>query len=225
MTERQPDPIGRIPSLAELEPGCRRRLREAGRLVTLPAGTVLFRPGDACGGWLILARGTVRVQLVDPGGHEIVLYRVGHGESCILTTCCLLAGNDYEAEGVAETELEALTLPRAAFEELLERSRAFRRLVFTSFAVRLADLMGLVSQVAFARVDVRLAALLLEQERRAAGPLELRHQDLATELGTAREVVSRQLKEFERRGWVRLGRRAIVLRDRSALARLAAALR
>ncbi len=225
MTEPRSDPIGRIPSLAELEPDCRRRLREAGRFVTLPAGTVLFRPGDACAGWLILARGTVRVQLVDPGGHEIVLYRVGRGESCILTTCCLLAGNDYEAEGIAETELEALTVPRAVFEELLGRSPAFRRLVFTSFAVRLADLMALVSQVAFARVDVRLAALLLEQERRAAGPLELRHQDLATELGTAREVVSRQLKEFERRGWVRLGRRAIALRDRSALARLAAALR
>ncbi len=225
MTTHGPDPIAGVPALAALEPAARSRLRQAARPAAFAAGTVLFRPGDGCANWLIVAEGTVRVQLVDPDGHEIVLYRVGRGESCILTTSCLLAGADYEAEGIAETELVALLVPRDLFEELLDRSKAFRRLVFTSFAVRLADLMGLVSQVAFARVDVRLAALLLEHRRRTGGHLELRHQDLAAELGTAREVVSRQLKEFERRGWVRLGRRAIEIRDTAALARLAAELR
>ncbi len=225
MTAADSDPLAGIPALEALEPCCRERLRAAARLARLAAGAVLFRPGDHCGSWLLLAAGTVRVQLVDPEGHEIVLYRVGRGESCILTTSCLLAGSDYEAEGIAETEIVGLMVPRGLFEELLDGSPAFRRLVFTSFAVRLADLMALVSQVAFARVDVRLAALLLDRGGDGPGVLELRHQDLAAELGTAREVVSRQLKEFERRGWVRLGRRAIEIRDRAALAGLAAALR
>ncbi|HFD16435.1 MAG TPA: Crp/Fnr family transcriptional regulator [Rhodospirillales bacterium] len=219
------DPLAGLAPFHTLEPACRERLRTAARLARLPAGSVLFRPGDRCGNWLVLAEGTVRVQLVDAEGHEIVLYRVGPGESCILTTACLLAGTDYEAEGIAETDIAGLMVPRGLFEEFLDRSAAFRRLVFASFAVRLADLMALVSQVAFARVDVRLAALLLDRGRGGSGVLELRHQDLAAELGTAREVVSRRLKDFERRGWVRLGRREIEIRDPAALSSLAAALR
>lgn len=222
MNEQTRDPMAEIPALAGLEPEMRGMLLDAARFARIPAGSVLFRPGDSCAGWLIVARGSVRVQLVDAEGHEIVLYRVGRGESCILTTCCLMAGNGYEAEGVVETELHALLVPRALFEQLLDRSRAFRHLVFSSFAVRLADLLGLVSQVAFARMDVRLAAVILDRGRCSGGLLEVRHQDLAAELGTAREVVSRQLKEFERRGWVRLRRCAIEILDTAALSELAA---
>ncbi len=225
MDDRTLDPLVELPALAGLEPETRRSLLETARFAHIPAGSVLFRPGDRCSGWLIVVRGTVRVQLVDAGGHEIVLYRVGRGESCILTTSCLMAGNDYEAEAVVEAELLALLVPRALFEMLLDRSPAFRRLVFTSFAVRLGDLLGLVSQVAFARMDVRLAAVLLDRDRCSGGLLEVRHQDLAAELGTAREVVSRQLKEFERRGWLRLGRCAIEILDAAALAELAAGVR
>ncbi len=222
MDEQSRDPVTQIPALAALEPEIRGSLLDAARRIRIPAGSVLFRPGDRCSGWMLVARGTVRVQLVDAEGHEIVLYRVGRGESCILTTCCLMAGNRYEAEGVVEAELHALLVPRALFEELLDRSRAFRRIVFNSFAVRLADLLGLVSQVAFARVDVRLAAVIVDRGRCSDGLLEVRHQDLAVELGTAREVVSRQLKEFERRGWVRLRRCAIEILDAAALSELTA---
>ncbi len=132
------------------------------------------------------------------------------GESCILTTSCLMAGEAYSAEGIAETELRAAIVPDALFHDLLGRSPAFRRFVFAACGKRLADLLCLVQQVAFERIDARLAQHLLDRPARN-GVVTVTHQTLAAELGTAREVVSRQLKNFERRGWVRLQRGSIAL--------------
>ncbi len=212
---------GDLSALASLEPDCRAMLLEGATIGTLARGAAVFRPGDPCRAWLIVLEGSVRVQLVDGEGHEIVLYRVAKGESCVLTTCCLLAGGPYDAEAVAETETRAILVPKERFERLLDHSPSFRRLVFRSFSVRLADLMGRVREVAFGRIDARLAGVLLARSAGRPDPITLRHQDLAVELGTAREVVSRRLKEFERRGWVRLGRGMIELADPPALARLA----
>lgn len=161
--------------------------------------------------------GCVRVRLLADSGHEVELYRVERGQTCILTTSCLLAGAAYSAEGIVEQEVAALSIPRPAFEALTAESPVFRRFVFQAFGQRLADLMLLVNEIAFRRVDRRIAQWL----DRSAGPggaLPVTHQRIADELGTAREVVSRQLKEFERRGWLRLGRGSIEIGDRAALA-------
>lgn len=189
-------------------------------LVTLPAGARVFRPGDPCRHFLMLLEGAVRVQVVSEGGREIVLYRIGPGETCILTTACLFAGEPYPAEGVTETDVRAAALPLALFHETLAGSDGFRRFVFASFGERVAALLLLVQEVAFGRMDVRLAQRLLRLGG-ADGALAATHQQLAAELGSAREVVSRLLKEFERHGWVRLSRGQIELLDREGLNRLA----
>jgi CRP/FNR family transcriptional regulator len=180
-------------------------MREAVQ-IDVPAGTVLFHPGDACSLYLLLTRGTVRVQLVTGTGHEIVLYRVEPGESCVLTTSCLIAHEAYAAEGVAETNVTGLGLTPAQFERLLAESAEFRRMVFTDFGHRFADMMLLLNEVAFRRIDARLADWLLQTCEREGEVLRHTHQEVAVELGTAREVVSRQLKEFEREGLVSLAR-------------------
>lgn len=210
----------RIPLLRELEPDALRRLADAAQLVRFPPGTVLFRPGEACRTFLIVVAGTVRVQLVTEGGHEIVLYRLAAGDGCVLTTACLLAGVDYVAEAVAESPTEALALPRPAFEALLADSARFRQLVFTAFGDRLREMLLLVAEVAFRRLDARLAGWLLQASR--DGEVRATHQAIAVELGTAREVVSRVLKELERRGLVRLGRRSLTILRADALRHLAA---
>ncbi len=209
-----------VPLLRDLEPDALQRLAEAAQLVRLSPGAVVFRPGDACRTFLIVVSGTVRVQLVTEGGHEIVLYRLTAGDGCVLTTACLLAGVDYAAEAVVESPTEALALPRPAFEALLADSARFRHLVFAAFGDRLREMLLLVAEVAFRRLDARLAAWLLQAAR--DGQVRATHHAIAVELGTAREVVSRVLKELERRGLVRLGRGALTILRADELRRLAA---
>lgn len=207
-----------FPALAGLDRAARRRLAAA-QQATLPAGEVVFREGDACSHYLMVLAGAVRVQMVSEQGREIVLYRVGEGQTCVLTTACLMGGQAYNAQGVVESEVTALMLPVAAFRDLVAESAGFREFVFSAYGTRLSDLLLLVEEVAFRRVDARLAALLLA--RSETGGMAVTHQGLAVELGTAREVISRQLKEFERRGWVRLGRGRVAVVRPEALAALA----
>jgi len=221
MATRAPDWIGRFPDLAALEPEVGALLARASRVVALPAGSRIFGPGQAPQNLLLLLSGTVRVQQLSESGREIVLYRVSAGESCVLTTACLMAFEDYLAEGIAETPVEAVAIPRAAFDEAMGRSPVFRRLVFGTFSRRVTDLCRVIDEVAFSRIDIRLAQKLLKLAD-GGGHVTQTHQQLAAELGTAREVISRQLQEFQRRGWVAAGRGDVSLTDAAALAQLAA---
>lgn len=212
-----------FPKLAALDPDSRRALDSAARVASIPAGTVLFQDGTECSNYVLVMQGAIRVQKVAENGREIVLYRVERGQSCVLTTNCLIAREDYAAEGIAETEVRALVVPAATFRTLLGQSGIFRDFVFSAYAARISDLLMLIEEVAFGRIDVRLSAWL-RQHADAGGTVAATHQDIAVELGTAREVVSRQLKDFERRGWVELHRGRVQLRDRQGLAGLSAAL-
>ena len=102
-------------------------LGKAARRREVPAGTVVFRPGDAPSDLLILLEGTLRVQQVSEGGREVVLYRVRPGETCVLTTACLMNEEGYAAEGVAETDLMLAAIARTTFDELMARRRERRR--------------------------------------------------------------------------------------------------
>lgn len=210
------DWIDQFPGLSRLDAELRRTLTERSRIAAVPAGTVIFGPGKAPENLLLLLAGVVRVQQVSETGREIVLYRVYAHESCVLTTACLLAYEDYSAEGIAETDVSAVAIPRDVFEDMIARSSAFRSFVFTAFAKRITDLFTVIEHIAFQRIDIRLAQKLLELQGER-GEIQLTHQQLATELGTAREVVSRQIQEFQRRGWVAAARGSVTVSDRPAL--------
>ena len=210
--------LDRFPALAALEPETAKALVKGARVADLPAGQTVFRGGDECRDYLLVMDGSVRVQMTAESGREIVLYRVDAGETCVLTTACLLAHEAYSAEGVTETPVRAVVIPAGLFLDLLGRSEALRAFVFLTYGTRISNLMMLVEEVAFGRIDLRLARFLVE--RSTTGAIEATHQALAVELGTAREVVSRQLKEFERRGWVELSRGRIGVLAPAALERL-----
>lgn len=194
-------------------------LQHAGH-ITLPPDTTVFRQGDSCQNYILLQQGSIKVFTRAENGREIVLYRVGGGESCTLTTTCLFTNNKYPAEGITETEIRALVISRDDFNKGLEQSADFRRMVFDSYSQRLTDIITLVEEISFGRIDARLAKTLLQH---AIGEMTIHttHQDLAAELGSAREVISRQLKEFERRGWVTLQRGSIELTNTRELESLA----
>ena len=198
----------------------RDRLVARSRVIRARAGTVVFGPDNVPDSLLFLLEGTLRVSQTSEGGREIVLYRAVAGESCVLTTACVLTEEAHAAEGIAETDVVAAALPVAVFDELVAQAPAFRQFVIAAYRKRLQDLLRVIDDVAFGRIDMRLAARLLDL---AAGEVKLHvtHQQLAVELGTAREVISRQLHEFQRRGWIGQTRGQIELKDRPALDRLA----
>ncbi|KWT65238.1 transcriptional regulator, Crp/Fnr family [Hyphomicrobium sulfonivorans] len=216
------DWVSHFPGLHSLPDDILAALIASSRVVQLPAGTRIFGPGHAPDAFILMLRGTVRVQQVSDTGREIVLYRVSAGDSCALTTACLMGYDDYQAEALAETDVAAVAIPRATFDDIIARSPEFRRFVFTAFSRRVTDLFRVIEEVAFARIDVRLAQRLLERAN-TAGHIELTHQQLAAELGTAREVISRQLNEFQRRGWITTARGAIDITQPEALRQLATA--
>ncbi len=215
-----PDWVSHFRSLDLLPADIRGRLIAESRVVTLPAGTRIYGPGHAPDAFILVIEGTARVQQVSDSGREIVLYRVSGGESCALTTACLMGYEDYLAEAIAETEITAVAIPRQTFDDLIARSPEFRRFVFTAFSIRVTELFRVIEDVAFSRIDIRLAQKLLELSQ-GEPTLHVTQQQLASELGSAREVVSRVLGEFQRRGWIASGRGQITLTDRSSLIRLA----
>lgn len=215
-----PDWLKLFPALASPRDPALGRMLAAIPVLAVPAGATVFRTGDVCSRYLMVVNGAVRVQKLAENGREIVLYRVESGQTCVLTTSCLLAGERYPAEGVTESPVAAAGLPLEQFQQALAQSEVFRRFVFASFGARMAELMTLVEAIAFGRLDSRLARRLLDLGR-SADRLVVTHQQLAAELGSAREVVSRVLKEFERQGAVALERGAIVVRDPAALTRVA----
>jgi CRP/FNR family transcriptional regulator len=185
--------------------------------VTLSSGTVVFDEDQPCQGFPLILSGSLRVIKASPNGRELQLYRVIPGESCILTSSCLLGHTRYQARGICERDLEMILLPAGSFHTLLGQHASFRSYVFHLFSDRLTDLMQLVSAVAFQKLDQRLAALLINKPN----PMHTTHQALADELGSAREIVSRLLKGFAEQGWVKLGREQIEVTDENALKKFA----
>jgi CRP/FNR family transcriptional regulator len=196
-----------------------RAVAQQGMLVRCPDRMRMFGPGDPCSSFMLPLVGAVRVEHAGGGGRSIVLYRVGPGDSCVMTTACLLGDTPYDAWGYAEGAVEAVAVSGAVFRTLMAQDTAFRARTMAVFARRVIDLVEVIDTLLLHRTDLRLAAWLAAQ----AGPEPLRatHQTIATELGTAREVISRVLKAFEQRGWVALGRGTVTVLAPGALTRFA----
>lgn len=188
-------------------------------VMQLPAGTQVFTEQQPCRGFPLLLDGSIKVVKQAASGRELLLYRVTPGGSCIISSSCLLGHTDYNAKGIAETPITLLALPVASFSALMLEHAPFRDFVFHLFAERIGELMQLVEEVAFARLDQRLAKLLLARHDNV---LNVTHQQLADELGSVREIVSRLLKGFAAQGLVTLGREQLTLVDRPGLQKMLA---
>lgn len=204
------------PVLAKLPARLLQRICAALQSTSIPSGTTVFDERQACHGFPFVLAGAIRVLKVSASGRELPLYRVTAGESCIITSSCLFSHADYNARGVTDGPTTLALLPNALFDELLTEP-VFRDFVFALFSERIAELMQLVEEVAFQKLDQRLAALLLGKGRL----VHATHQQLADELGSVREIVSRLLKRFAEQGLVRLGREQVEILDAAGLRRAA----
>lgn len=200
------------PILQDLSANLQSLVQQEAQVKHARPGTCLFDVGDHCPAFLMVMEGSIRVS--HPGSHgELLLYHVLPGENCIMTVSCLLGETVYQVRGIVENELLAATLPAESFRRLILASSEFRSATFRFFAERTLQLVDLVHEVAFERLDQRLARRLLAQ----GDHIVCTHQQLADDLGTVREVISRYLKEFNALGLVHLGRREILIVNRPAL--------
>jgi len=204
------------PALADLDDVALAAVLQRAQVMRVPAGTSMFGEGSPCRQFPLVLEGSIRVAKASDG-RELQLYRVMPGESCVLTGGCLVGGRDYPATGVVERDARLVVLPKPVFDELLATHAPFRQYVFSLFAERLTDMMTLVEAIAFHKLDRRLAAALLGRGKVVA----LTHQQLADELGSVREIVTRVLRGFADQGWVQSSRGSIEVLDAAALRRVA----
>ncbi|MGE5237263.1 MAG: Crp/Fnr family transcriptional regulator [Chloroflexota bacterium] len=172
-------------------------------------GTRLYTEGDACPAIAFLLSGEVRVYKVGETGREITLYEFGRGETCILNASCILSRIPYPAEAETIADGEMLLLPAPEFKRTIGSYEAMREFICSILSRRITSMMTLIEEVAFGKMDDRLMDYIIEKSE--DGKLYSTHQRIAADLGTSREVVSRLLKEFERRGRVSLSRNLVEL--------------
>lgn len=195
------------------------KTRSSALPLRLPAGSVLFSPGQECPGFVKLHSGSIKVSLTAENGREVVLYRVAPGGLCLQTFSCLVDGQRYSAEGRAETDIEGEILSHGSVQRLLAEDAGFRADVLRAVAARFSEYEKLVEDVALTDFDARLARVL--KRLASSGVVRTTHESLAAETASGRAFVSRRLAEFERNGIIARRRVEIEILDLKGLDRIA----
>lgn len=185
----------------------------------IPKGEIIFNEGDHCGGVPFVIKGTVRISKIGKSGKEMNIYRVGKGETCILTVTSVLSSSPYPATAIVEDDIETIILPFDQFKQCMAISDDFRQFIYNLIIERFQEVLTLIDEIIFQRTDERIIRFLLKHTSNSGDTIEITHDKIAIELGTAREVVSRFLKEMEREGWIELVRGKVIVTKRSFLER------
>jgi CRP/FNR family transcriptional regulator len=212
---------GSLPILQEANADLVREFQEVAFIARFPEGRDLFIEGDRVNAIPLLISGSVRVYQIGETGREVTLYRFRPGESCVLTATAIFNDQSYPAIATVEEAAEAVMIPAATFSDWIRKFDEWRDFVFDLVTKRLASMMAIVDQVAFRRLDQRLAVFLL-QRGHEQNPIRITHQETASELGSSREVITRVLEDFSNRGIVQVSRGEIEILDIDSLQERAA---
>jgi len=205
-----------LPFLQHANAGLVSEFKQAAFFTKITKGKDVFIEGDHCDAIALLISGVVRVYKIGETGREITLYRFGFGESCILTANAILSQQSFPAIATVEKDAEAVMIPAEKFREWVTRYAVWRKFVFDLLSQRLSSVMAIVDEVAFQRMDVRVASLLLTRSR-VQNPIRITHQEIAAELGSSREVVSRLLEDLSERGFIGVRRGEVEILDPDGL--------
>lgn len=197
--------LDRFPRLKTLPNAHLAAAIDAVQFPVLEPGAVAYREDWPCPNYVMCVDGRTRVFKQSDTARELLIYQVQAGGTCVLTTQCLLSGGNFPAESVAEARTLLAAIPRATFHTLMDGSAEFRDVVLSDYARLLSQLVLLVEQVAFASIGQRLARRLLA-EAGQDGKIIKTHQQLASDIGSVREVVSRLLAEWEQGGLIATSR-------------------
>lgn len=210
--------LAAFPHLAAMPENERNEAMDAMNVGIYAAGTVMIEQGRKCRGAALVLSGVIRVYKLSEEGRELTLYRVGAGETCVLAVSCLLGGVDYPVIAEVEDDAEVAMLPIGYLRAAMMKSQSWQTFIFASMADSMVSVLNVLDKVAFRSMDARMASRLLQCDRNR---IEMTHEQLAQDIGTAREVVSRLLKDLENRRLVELRRGTVIVLDREALREIA----
>lgn len=196
-------------------------LPERAVILRVDAEQVLATQGSPCEYFPLVLSGRARIFTMDEDGREVTLYRLDPGDGCVLAAMCALSDAPLPGSVVVEAAGEGMLIPARILRGWVERHTFWRQYVFSLVARQLGQVLAITNELAFRRLDTRIAAHLLRSSEPDGTEVRATHQAIALEVGTRREVVSRILKEFEQAGVVSLGRGVVRLIDRPALRRQA----
>lgn len=215
-----PEPIrkslmGAFPFLQELTGDDLSKLLGHCRYNEIPVGTYIMNENIECSGITLVVNGLIRIFKLSDEGKEVTLYRIGRGETCVLTASCLLGSGvvPFPVSAITEHVTTMVVVPLDVFKRFFDSNEHVRSFLFSAMSAKFYAVLGLVENITFKRTNERLMDLLISKTAGGAYPLYATHEAIASELGTAREVISRLLKEFERDGVVTLQRGKVILKS------------
>lgn len=208
-----------FPMLKDADAEIARDFQREAYYAQIPAGREIFFPGDEVDAIALLVSGSVRVYKVGDTGREITLYRFIAGESCILTANAILNNQSFSAIASVEEDAEAIMIPAQSFKNWVNKYEIWREFLYNLLAQRLSSVLEIVDEVTFGRMDARIAMFLLERVNEQ-NSLTITHQEIADELGSSREVISRILGNLADKQLIQLGRGSIEILDSESLRKL-----
>ncbi|MFZ3176747.1 MAG: Crp/Fnr family transcriptional regulator [Methylovirgula sp.] len=209
--------VERFPFIGELAADDFAKLANVVQFPALEAGQIAYREEWECPNYIMCVDGRTRVYKTNSTGREVLIYKVEGGGTCVLTTQCLLSNSNFPAESVAEARTELATFSKSHFHKFMAEIPAFRDFVMNDYTRLLGTMFSLIDTIAFATIEQRLARRLLVEsaETQVVGKT---HQQLASDIGSVREIVSRHLEDWERKGWIKSHRGQVQILDKRALA-------
>ena len=194
---------------------------DQGQQISLSAGQFICLEGDICNNLPLVISGSVRVYKIGESGREITLYHLEKGDSCIMTASCIISQKEFPAFAVTETEVEGIIIPANSLRKWIKHNPIWQEYIFGLLSQRLANVIEIIEEVAFRRMDCRIASYLLKNSHISTETVQITHEAIAQELGSSREVVSRILKNFEKQGLLSLSRGMIKLNNWDELKNIA----
>lgn len=212
-----------FPFLNKIKPAILKKFMENIKILKYPKDTVILEEGSSCTNIVLVLHGIIRVYKVSPEGKEITLYRLNNGETCVLSVSCIMGNMHYPATAVVEDEVILGIIPAKFYKDLFITEPACQEFIFNSISTRLQEVMALIDEVVFKNMDERLAGFILQNLDKNDDEVKvhLTHEKIAIELGTAREVISRLLKDFEKKNIVSLSRGKIIIKNKELLKKIA----
>lgn len=201
-----------LPNLTD--PKLLQAILEKGQVVTHEPGKILMEPGMFIKAVPLVVEGSIKIMRMDEDGKELFLYYLEPGETCALSLTCCSAAKPSEIKAVVEERATLIFIPIQFHEQWTDEFKQWKEFVSTTYQQRFHEMLIALDAVAFKRMDERLMRYIVTKMKQLkANELHTTHQEIATELGTSREVISRLLKQLEKKKWIELGRNVIYIRD------------
>lgn len=189
--------------------------------VEIAAGSTIIEEGQNCAHLVLVTDGIGRVYKLSPSGREVTLYRIHAGESCVLTASCIMNQDSFPAMAEVESTIRGLLISPKNVRDWFCQDPEWQKFIFGLLSHRLATIISVVEEVAFKRIDVRLAEQFVRSIEKGDDRINKTHADLAADVGSSREVVSRILRDFSQRNLISSGRGFIEILDQEGIRNLA----